>query len=175
MRVMGALVRSGAPGHSSGGTRYKTSRLARQMRIPGALLVLVTLTSCESTSPFGVLTEELRIGLIETENPRSNPVVIPNSVTTSTPFLVTVLTHGNTCVRLGETEVETDSDLTRITPYDFFVTEAVGIVCKDILLTFSHDVPLQINHAGDHRVVVVGRHHEHDTETFDLEYIISVH
>ena len=143
------------------------------MRIPGALLVLVTLTSCESTSPFGILTEELRIGIIESEDPQS--VVIPNSVTASTPFLVTVLTHGNSCVRLGETEVETDDDLTRITPYDFFVTEAVGILCVDIGLTFSHDVPLQINHAGDHRVVVVGRHDEYDTETFELEYIISVH
>ena len=135
------------------------------------LLVPVALTSCDVTDP--VLLEEARIGVIR--GLERSPVTIPDSVGVRLEFSVVVWTVGNSCVRLGETEVDRGNDLTRITPYDFFVTGEKGGVCADVGLFFLHHVLLGFDQVGDHRVVVIGRRNEKSDETFELEYFVRAY
>lgn len=91
------------------------------------------------------------IGYFFEDAPR---IAVPDTVTVGQPFTVAVESYGNSCVRLGRTEVAVVPGGAVVTPLDFVAT---GGPCQDILLTFRHQASVSLNSVGASRVVVRGR------------------
>jgi len=84
-------------------------------------------------------------------------VEIPDTVTRSVPFVVSVRTYGDGgCVRQGFTEVEVDGSDAELRPLDFHQVLKDGQSCTDILGIFDHEASLEFETAGVATVRVVG-------------------
>ena len=112
----------------------------------------VLLTSCDSvTGP----NERLVVGTVAFF---SDPVVIevPDTVSVSVPFSVSVHTFGGGCKRIGPTEVVINGLDAEITPFDYTMT-GDGVVCTDILRVFDHEASLTFAAAGSATVTFRGK------------------
>ena len=118
----------------------------------GFIVMLSTLTaSCGIFEPD----ERRVIGLIETVN---DPVLVevPDSVAVSVPFAVSVTTYRGRCgTRIGDTEVDLEGKVARVTPYDYQATGDLD--CVSILVLYEHQTTVRFDVPGEAVVVVIGR------------------
>lgn len=122
------------------------------MRLLIVIAISVLLTSCDFlTGP----NERLVVGVVAFH---SEPVVIevPDTVSVSVPFSVSVRTYGGGCERVGPTEVEMDGLDAEITPFDY-TAAADGGACTDILLSFVHEASLTFATVGSATVTIRGK------------------
>ena len=118
--------------------------------VAGIACLVAGLACSDGLEPIEALDVAV-IGYYIDDAPR---ITVPDTVTAGEPFAVTVESFGNSCVRLGETEVGIVSGGAVVTPLDF-VTR--GGICEDILLTFEHEASVTLVEAGSSTVVVRGR------------------
>ena len=98
--------------------------------------------------------EERVVGTIGVGDPHPEPVTAPQEAIAGTPFVVAVITFGNSCVRVGDTETTTTERSVRITPYD--LTREGNETCEDVVNYFQHEVTLEFDAPGPVRLVFVG-------------------
>lgn len=98
--------------------------------------------------------EERVVGTIGVGDPHPEPVTSPQEAIAGTPFVVAVITFGNSCVRVGDTETTTTERSVRITPYD--LTREGNETCVDVVNYFQHEVTLEFDAPGPVRLVFVG-------------------
>ena len=108
----------------------------------------VLLTSCDSvTGP----NERLVVGTITL----SDPVVIevPDTVSVSVPFSVSVRTFGGGCMRVGPTEVVINGLDAQVTPFDYTVV-GDGVLCIQIVSSFDHEASLTFATVGSATITI---------------------
>lgn len=116
-----------------------------------ALVCTVSLGGCsDAVAPV----ESLQIAVIGDFSDDAPRIAVPDTVAVGQPFSVTVESYGNSCVRLGRTEVAVLPGGAVVTPLDFVST---GGICRDVLLTFRHEASLSLDSIGMNRVFVRGR------------------
>lgn len=122
--------------------------------IPVGLAILVCTASLAACSDGVSPVERLDVAVIGYFFDDSPRITVPDTVTAGQAFTVAVESYGNSCVRLGRTEVAVLPGGAVVTPLDFVTTAGV---CQDVLLTFRHEASLSLNSAGLNRVWVRGR------------------
>ena len=140
------------------------------MRLLIVIAGSVLLTSCDFDFVTGP-SERLVVGTVAFH---SEPVDIdvPDTVTVSVPFSVSVRTFGGGCQRLGSTEVVINGLDAEVTPFD---STAGGdrVVCTDILLAFAHGASLTFATVGSATVTIRGKEEPGDL-SFERTYPVWV-
>ena len=104
----------------------------------------------------------------------SDPVQLfhPDTLQVGTQGTVTVITHGNGCVRAGPTRLAVDDTRAIVEPYDS-VRVGADVVCNDILREFTHTVGVVFAAPGTKTLRVIGRRLPDETEiTIDREITV---
>jgi hypothetical protein len=109
--------------------------------------------------------EERVIGRLDTDG-LDEFLQAPDTVVQGTTFIVTVITSGDGCDRMGDTESRVSGLLAEITPYDF---RQVDENCITIGARFTHRVPLAFETGGRGRVIVKARDIWGDPVQFERE------
>jgi hypothetical protein len=109
--------------------------------------------------------EERVIGRLDTDG-LDEFLEAPDTVAPGTTFIVTVITSGDGCDRMGDTESRVSGLVAEITPYDF---RQVDENCTSIGARFTHRVPLAFETVGRGRVIVKARDLFGDPVQFERE------
>ena len=127
---------------------------AKHMRLLIVIVICALLASCDSVTVTGP-NERLVVGTVAFF---SDQVVIevPDTVSVSVPFSVSVHTFGGGCKRVGPTEVVINGLDAEVTPFDYTMT-GDGVVCTDIFRVFEHEASLTFAAVGSATVTIRGK------------------
>ena len=81
--------------------------------------------------------------------------IVPVTAEVGRPFAVTVITYGGSCLKKGETTVETEGLRAEIRSYDYEITPVNG-ACPDDLQFHDHTATVTFAEAGEAEVVFYG-------------------
>jgi hypothetical protein len=129
-------------------------------RFPAAGALAVALAAC-TASPSEEVPEDRRIGILrlyQTDPPAA--LVVPDTVRAGVDFQVSATTLGGGCERAGETEVDVQTGVATVIPYDY--TQR-GVDCPDILRFLPHAAVLRFAAPGEAVVRLRGRRVGPDT------------
>lgn len=99
--------------------------------------------------------EILEVGVVGFFNEGDPYMEVPDTVDAGVPFTLVARTYGNSCVRLGPTDVVQGPSAAVVVPYDYTVLS--GGPCQDELNSFDHEVVLVFSSEGSATVTVQGR------------------
>ncbi len=139
-------------------------------RVLFLLAALASSASCGS----GILgaNEERVIGEIDLSIPETvvAPPSAPDTVAVSRLFVVSLLTIGGGCRRVGETEVRVVGNTAFVTPYDYRGTG--GRTCTLGLKPFIHDTTVRFDVVGQALVLITAQ--DRDGVQFEIELPVWV-
>ena len=123
------------------------------MRILICLGVVVTAACSPSLGPA----DEVRVlgTIVSIER-----IEVPDTVSVSTPFTVSVVTVGDSCHRVGDTEVDLSDNTATIFPYDWSSSRGDGgsaEFCLFGLWSFEHLATVEFDAVGAGTIIVQGR------------------
>ena|ERR1019366_699117 len=111
------------------------------------------------------------LGLGFIVNDSAQPVTVPDSVTASTDFLVSLETSGGGCNRVRNTQVTmVDSRTAEIRPYDYFPVNTPQ--CPANLLFIHHTATLRFGQPGTATVRLIGQYND---STITITRTVVVH
>jgi hypothetical protein len=124
------------------------------MRLRSLLVPIAVLTVAACEHATGVRDVEV-LGTVEVYGEPLR-ATIPDTVSPSTPFDVSISTYGGGCIRKGTTETAVHGDTIIVTPYDL-VRFGVDVACTLEFKVLIHSVTLSWPSAGELIVAVHGR------------------
>ena len=126
----------------------------RSARWLAAVLSLALLPSCSRSPTEGDVLQDVVIGRIDLGGTLDRVLIAPSSTRAGELFMVTVSTFGGGCTSAAGAEVVVREMVATITPYD---QELRGVPCTEELRTFSRQVSVRFERAGEATIVVRGR------------------